>query len=69
MVIKSKIAQKRRIKVQTAFYAAPNPKSGSRRIPKINICGQWLEAAGFTIDTPVQIHVMEGVWFLRQKLK
>ena len=59
-VIKSKIAQKRRIKVQTTFYGAADPNSRSRRIPWINIRGHWLEAAGFTINTPVQIHVMDG---------
>lgn len=31
-----------------------------RRVPWIRIQGQWLSRAGFTIDTPVQVHVMEG---------
>ena len=29
-------------------------------IPWINIQGQWLEQAGFSINTPIKIRVMDG---------
>jgi len=29
-------------------------------VPWINIRGQWLEQAGFTIQTPITVRVMDG---------
>ena len=29
-------------------------------VPWINIQGQWLEQAGFSIDTPIKVRVMDG---------
>lgn len=29
-------------------------------VPWINIQGQWLEQAGFSIHTPIKVRVMEG---------
>ena len=29
-------------------------------VPWINIQGQWLEKAGFTIQTPITVRVMDG---------
>jgi len=29
-------------------------------VPWINIRGQWLEKAGFTIQTPITVRVMDG---------
>ena len=29
-------------------------------VPWINIQGQWLENAGFSIDTPIKVRVMDG---------
>ena len=34
--------------------------ANNRRVPWIRVQGQWLQQAGFEIDTPVQIHVMDG---------
>lgn len=31
-----------------------------KTVPWIRIQGQWLDKAGFQINTPVQIHVMDG---------
>jgi hypothetical protein len=50
---KAPACQVRQIKVN-------HTHANNRRVPWIRIQGEWLHRAGFTIDTPVQIHVMEG---------
>lgn len=56
--------QERQIKVTRAYYdykpkdASPY-QSGQYR-PWIQLKGKWLEQAGFSVDTPVKVRVMEG---------
>jgi len=61
---KTKTPQERHIKVNQAFYnyrlKQQSPHSGDRAIPTIQVKGHWLQQAGFKIDTPVRIRVMEG---------
>jgi toxic protein SymE len=42
-----------RTKQQSAY-------SGSRAVPWIQMKGHWLDQAGFSIDTPVTVRVMDG---------
>ena len=62
---KGMIRHERNIKVYRSHYeyrASPNARRypASRPIPWIQLKGLWLEQAGFDIDTPVRIRVMEG---------
>ena len=59
-VIESKVAQKRHIKVQTAYYNAHTANKPSQLIPKITLRGRWLAEAGFTIEPPLIVRVMDG---------
>jgi len=36
-------------------------------VPWINIRGQWLEKAGFPIDTPITVRIMDGCLVLTVK--
>jgi len=61
--------------VNTAFYE-PSQKTKeqsiyalSRPIPSIKIQGQWLEQAGFAIDQPVKIRVIDGCLVFTTDLK
>ena len=36
------------------LYSMPRP------VPWVQLKGYWLEAAGFTIDAPIKVRVMEG---------
>lgn len=60
----SKICQERYIKVHEIHYEyrvkEQSPNSGCRSVPWINIKGHWLKQAGFDINTPVKVRVMEG---------
>lgn len=60
----SKISQERYIKVSGVFYdylpQAQLPNTACRAVPRLQIKGHWLKQAGFEIDTPVKIRVMEG---------
>ena len=54
----------RQIKVTKTYYdyrlkEQPN-SSGSRPIPWLQLKGHWLQQAGFEIDTPVTVRVMDG---------
>ncbi len=40
--------------VVAAPYSAPRP------VPWVQLKGYWLEAAGFVIDAPIRVRVMEG---------
>ncbi len=61
---KASICQTRRIKVTQTYYDY-RPKDypahrGLRSVPWIQMRGYWLEQAGFTINTPIKIRVMDG---------
>lgn len=61
---KSKTCQIRYIKVNKTHYEyrtkTQSPYSGCRPIPAISIKGKWLDSAGFAINTPLKIRVMNG---------
>ncbi len=60
---KSKICPQRCIKVTRAYYLnnlKDNPRGAGRPIPWIQLKGFWLQQAGFEINTPVKVRVMEG---------
>ena len=61
---KSKLCQQRRIKVQAIQYTQPlkNPDKPSKemRVPWIRMQGLWLQQAGFVINAPVTVQVMQG---------
>ena len=61
---KCKICEQRHIKVNTTHYQYRTQQqsaySGSRAVPSIQMKGHWLDQAGFSINTPVTIRVMEG---------
>ncbi|GAB6044383.1 SymE family type I addiction module toxin [Endothiovibrio diazotrophicus] len=60
----SKIPAERRLTVGTQFYEYPPTESGasrrSRRVPWLQMRGDWLSAAGFEIRAPVKVRVMRG---------
>ncbi len=41
-----------------------DPKGSGRPVPWIQIKGYWLKEAGFEIDMPVKIRVMDGYLIL-----
>jgi hypothetical protein len=54
----------RRVKVYQSFYDY-RPKGEInlyqiRPVPWVQLKGYWLEQAGFTIHTPIQVRVMKG---------
>ena len=58
-----KTGQERHIKVNPTYYTHPrkdNPSGCGRRVPQIQLKGDWLQQAGFEIDTPLKVRVMEG---------
>lgn len=61
---KSKTCAERYIKVNETYYEyrtkEQSPNSGCRTIPKIQMKGHWLRQAGFDVDTPIKIRVMDG---------
>jgi len=61
---KCKICEQRYIKVNAIHYEYRTKQqsaySGSRAVPWIQMKGHWLDQAGFSIDTPVTVRVMEG---------
>jgi len=59
----SKTCQERCIKVNRAYYLhrlKDDHAGASRPIPWIQLKGYWLQQAGFGINTPVKVRVMEG---------
>ena len=58
--------QERRIKVHQAHYGyrrkpdQDNPYHAGRSVPWVQLKGDWLAAAGFIIDMPIKVRVMEG---------
>jgi toxic protein SymE len=58
-----KIPTERRITVGHQYYEYPGEgaeSTRSRRVPWLQMRGDWLAAAGFDIKTPVRIRVMKG---------
>ena len=61
-----KTCQERWVKVKRGHYerrrrpgdADPHPLP--RPVPWVELKGYWLEAAGFSIDAPIRVRVMEG---------
>lgn len=68
---KCKICEQRYIKVNATHYEYRTKQqsaySGSRAVPSIQMKGYWLDQAGFAIDTPVTIRVMEGCLVLTKE--
>ena len=63
--VKSNVCQERTIKVTRIYYEYKpkrneNRYGSSQAVPWIQMRGKWLEQAGFSIDTPVKIRVMDG---------
>jgi len=60
---KSKICPQRCIKVTQAYYLyrlKDDLAGAGRPIPWIQLKGFWLQQAGFEINTPLKVRVMEG---------
>ncbi|MES9904932.1 MAG: SymE family type I addiction module toxin [Sedimenticola sp.] len=65
---KSTHGQTRSLKVRKGYYSRIIKDKNHNRfdqtvastIPWINLQGQWLERAGFSIDTPITVRVMKG---------
>ena len=61
----SSVCGERRSKVnQTHYDYKPKRDTGpyrvNRAVPWVQLKGYWLEAAGFSIDTPIQVRIMNG---------
>lgn len=50
----------RRLTVGTQYYASSSRHRRERRVPWLQMRGDWLAAAGFDIRTPVRVRVMHG---------
>jgi toxic protein SymE len=60
---KSKTCEERFIKVNEIHYLyrlKGDPAGAGRPVPWIQLKGYWLQRAGFEIDTPVKVRVMDG---------
>lgn len=60
---KCKICGQRYIKVNQIHYMRKlkdDPVGAGRPVPWIQMKGHWLDQAGFSIDTPVTVRVMDG---------
>ena len=61
---KSKSCEERYIKVNQTYYEYRTKEqhrySSCRSVPTIQMKGHWLKQAGFEIDTPIKIRVMDG---------
>ena len=59
----NKACQERKIKVNQINYMytlKDDPIGAGRPVPWIQLKGYWLQQAGFEINTPVKVRVMEG---------
>ncbi len=54
--------QQRRLKVRETYHSYQLRQNGNDRTPigEIHLKGHWLIEAGFNIDAPVKIRVMQG---------
>jgi toxic protein SymE len=60
---KSKTCEERKIKVNQICYMnklKDDPVGAGRPVPWIQLKGHWLQQAGFEINTPVKVRVMNG---------
>lgn len=60
---KSETCQERSIKVNKIHYIRKlkdDPAGAGRPVPWIQPKGHWLQQAGFEINTPVKVRVMNG---------
>jgi toxic protein SymE len=60
---KDKGCHTRKIKVNQIHYMRQlknDPAGAGRSVPWIQLKGYWLNHAGFQINTPVKVRVMEG---------
>ena len=65
---KDKVCHTRTLKVREGSYSriikdkhhSHFDRTIYNTVPWINIQGQWLERAGFSIHTPIKVRVMEG---------
>lgn len=65
------VSQQRQLKVREAYHTYQLRQNGNDRTPvgEIHLKGHWLIQAGFTIDTPVKIRVMDGCLVLTTELR
>jgi hypothetical protein len=59
----NKACQERNIKVNQINYMytlKDDPVGAGRPVPWIQLKGYWLQQAGFKINTPVKVRVMDG---------
>jgi hypothetical protein len=67
---KSTTCQERNIKVNESRYMRKlkdDPVGAGRAVPWIQLKGHWLQRAGFEIDTPVKVRVMDGCLVLTRE--
>ena len=50
---------------QIKVHAIPDR---DKLVPWLRVQGQWLQQAGFEIDTPVHVHVMHGCLIFKTNL-
>ena len=55
-----KLKKQRRLKVKAAYHSYQLNQNPRTPIGEIQLKGKWLIEAGFGIDTPVTVRVMEG---------
>jgi toxic protein SymE len=53
-------AHQRRLKVREAYHSYQLNQNQRTPVGEIHLKGNWLIQAGFVIDTPVKVRVMEG---------
>ena len=59
----NKTGHERKLKVNHTYYMnklKDDPMGAGRPIPWIQLKGYWLQQAGFEIDTPLKVRVMQG---------
>lgn len=63
----TKVPNERRLTVREILYQYPPRKDDpqqqlhrEKKVPWLQMKGLWLQQAGFEIDTPVKVRVMEG---------
>ncbi|MFV0477650.1 MAG: SymE family type I addiction module toxin [Parahaliea sp.] len=54
------VCHTRRIKMGQMLYDYRRKDRSQARVPWLQLRGHWLEQAGFAIDVPVTVRVMEG---------
>ena len=74
---KRKVCYTRTLKVREGLYTrtikdknhSAFDKTLQAKVPWINMQGRWLEQAGFEIDTPLKVRVMDGCLVLTAEQK